>query len=154
MCDYSLMMLPNRLAAEGEELVTYKFKSGSVGLLSCRDLECWAARPRGVWQRFKDWLSCQGDPRPVVCVPPGARLRFVDAPKTLRAQLPLGPFQEAVFTQLSAEFSQHRDALCFENGTAVLLQLLPQGQRLKVLWLSSLEETASDRKQAVPTLVG
>src|ERR1700722_11549921 len=141
MCDYSLMMLPNRLAVEGEELVTFKFKSGSIGLLSCRDLECWAARPQSFWQRLKVGLSSHSDPRPVVCVPPGARLRFVDAPKTLRAQLPLEPCQEVVFTQISAQVSQHRDALCFANGTAVLLQLLPEGQRLKVLWLSSLEET-------------
>jgi hypothetical protein len=27
MCDYSLMMIPNRLAIEGEELVAHKFDS-------------------------------------------------------------------------------------------------------------------------------
>lgn len=154
MCDYSLMMLPNRLAKEGEELVTYKFKSGSIGLLSCRDLECWEARPRGIWQRLKEGLSSQGGPRPVVCVPPGTRLRFVDVPKALGTQLPLESCQEAVFTQISAQVSQHRDALCFANGTAVLLQLLPEGQRLKVLWLSSREETMPDRSYSVPARVG
>jgi hypothetical protein len=28
MCDYSLARLPNRLAAEGEQLVVYGFKTG------------------------------------------------------------------------------------------------------------------------------
>jgi len=36
MCDYSLMMIPNRLAIEGEELVAHKFASSgkSVGGLA------------------------------------------------------------------------------------------------------------------------
>jgi hypothetical protein len=154
MCDYSLMMLPNRLAKEGEELVTYKFKSGSIGLLSCRDFACWAARPRSFWQQLTEALLSECDPRPVVCVPPETRLRFVDAPKTLRTQLPLESCREAIFTQISAEVSQHRDALCFANGTTVLLQLVPAGQRLKVLWLSSVEEAVQGRNQPVPVRVG
>jgi hypothetical protein len=32
MCDYSLQGGPNRLAVEGEQLVTYRFPTGSVGL--------------------------------------------------------------------------------------------------------------------------
>ena len=33
MSDYSLMHLPNRLAIKGEDLVVYRFPSGSSGLL-------------------------------------------------------------------------------------------------------------------------
>src|ERR1035438_785449 len=39
MCDYSLYEFPNRLAREGEELVTYRFPSGSMGLASPVELE-------------------------------------------------------------------------------------------------------------------
>jgi len=31
MCDYSLMIVPNRLAIEGEDLVAHKFQSGTTG---------------------------------------------------------------------------------------------------------------------------
>ena len=34
MCDYSLMAVPNRLAQEGEDLVTHRFPTGSLGLAS------------------------------------------------------------------------------------------------------------------------
>jgi hypothetical protein len=32
MCDYSLAGIPNRLAAEGEHLVVYRFSTGARGL--------------------------------------------------------------------------------------------------------------------------
>ena len=32
MCDYSLATLQTRLAVEGEELVVYRFPTGSIGL--------------------------------------------------------------------------------------------------------------------------
>ena len=38
MCDYSLMAVPNRLAKEGEELVSHRFPTGSVGFASPGDL--------------------------------------------------------------------------------------------------------------------
>ena len=34
MCDYSLASIPNRLAVEGEQLVAYRFFTGSIGLTS------------------------------------------------------------------------------------------------------------------------
>ena len=37
MCDYSLMMVPNRLAIEGEELVAHSFQSGTTGFVSSPD---------------------------------------------------------------------------------------------------------------------
>src|ERR1017187_1728005 len=39
MCDYSLYEFPNRLAREGEELVTYRFPLGSLGLVSPVELK-------------------------------------------------------------------------------------------------------------------
>ena len=46
MCDYSLMVIPNRLAQEGEELVTHRFWTGSLGFASPLDM-CKAALPIG-----------------------------------------------------------------------------------------------------------
>ena len=46
MCDYSLYEFPNRLAREGEELVTYRFPSGSMGLVSPVELENAQGKPR------------------------------------------------------------------------------------------------------------
>ena len=52
MCDYSLMAVPNRLAQEGEELVTHRFPTGSLGLASPANLKhvaCPPAAPRTFW---------------------------------------------------------------------------------------------------------
>ena len=38
MCDYSLHTYPNRLAADGEDLVVHRFGAGSLGLASPADL--------------------------------------------------------------------------------------------------------------------
>ena len=53
MCDYSLCGIPNRLAAEGEELVVHKFSTGSMGLASPADLQVPVAKAeakKSFWQ--------------------------------------------------------------------------------------------------------
>lgn len=148
MCDYSLMMVPNRLAVEGEELVAHKFKSGSIGITSCHDFDRWANRRRRTFlQWLKDGFLSESEPAPVVCIPPGARLRLIGIPEELQNQVPAGLYEDVVFTQLSVEPNQHRDALFFTNGVTILLQHLPEGQRLKVLWLSSLEDFIPTREK-------
>ncbi|MGA8593460.1 MAG: hypothetical protein WB676_01840 [Bryobacteraceae bacterium] len=140
MCDYSLMMVPNRLAIEGEELVAHRFQSGSLGLVSCFDYDSWSRqRSKSIWQRFKAWCSSDSEPTPVVCIPPGARLRLDGLPEIFKDQFDLSSSEEATFTELSAEANRHRDALCFNNSAILLLELLAEGQRVKVLRLSSLE---------------
>ena len=154
MCDYSLMMIPNRLAIEGEELVAHRFQNGSTGMLSCGDFDRWAAsRPKSFWQRLRAGLSSEGEPTPVVCIPPGARLRLMGIAEVLKAHFPMGSCEDAVFTQITAEASQYRDALCFANGATVLLQRLPEGQKLKVLQLSCSEDIVpdQDRRQLART---
>jgi hypothetical protein len=127
MCDYSLMTIRNRLAVEGEELVAHRFEEGSIGLVSLTDFTNWQARrPRSLWQWFNRCFLSQSEPAPVVCVPPGARLRLHD----------FGAGEEATFTQISPEASRYRDALRFDSGNTMLLQLLPEGQRLTVLRFS------------------
>ena len=140
MCDYSLMMIDNRLAVEGEQLVAHRFRSGSVGLVSMLDFTKWRSRPRGgFWQRCRECFSVRHEPAPVVCIPPGARLRLERVPQTLRDRLGLNGLEDATFTQISADVNWHRDALRFSNQVTILLQALPEGQTLKVLGLSSSE---------------
>lgn len=130
MCDYSLMALDNRLALEGEQLVAHRFKSGSTGLVSLSDFSKWRTRqPDRLWQRIKCYFSSETEPCPVVCVPPGARLRLDD----------FGSCERATFTQISGESNRYRDALLFDNGNIVLLQLLAEGQKVTILGLSAAE---------------
>jgi hypothetical protein len=141
MCDYSLRMVRSRLAVEGEELVAHKFQSGSVGLVSCSDFHTWLdQRPKGFWQRLKSWFSMNEELARVVCIPPGAQLLAFGIPQSLRKQFSLSECEQVTFTEISPVEREHRDALCFTNGAILLLRLLPEGQRLRVLRLSSRED--------------
>lgn len=48
--------------------------------------------------------------------------------------------EEAVFTQITAAVNTFRDAVRFQNGIEILLQKFAEGQRVRVLDLSSAEE--------------
>src|SRR5690348_1131804 len=135
MCDYSLMMVPNRIAVEGEELVAHKLQSGTTGFVSGSDFSIWKAerRSKSIWRRLAAWFASTAEPAPVVCIPPGARLRIEAAPESLSGRSHSGSSELATFTQLSAEANQHRDALCFDDGAIVPLATLAEGQRVKVL---------------------
>jgi len=137
MCDYSLVALRTRLAVEGEELITYRFPTGSLGLTSPAELENRKKEFRG----WRTWL----DPCEIpcaVCIPPGARLLLRDIPERLQGQLGVGAAEEVVFIQTSREEWRHRDGLRFANGQEVLLQRLAETQRADVLSLSLSEEEA------------
>ena len=139
MCDYSLMAIHNRLAVEGDELVAHRFRSGSIGLVSWLDFTNWRIqRPVRMWHRFRDYFSSQTEPAPVVCVPPGARLRLHGLPAC----------ETATFTQISPESDRHRDALQLDNGDTLLLQLLPEGQRVTVLQLFTRDSVEPDVTQS------
>ena len=136
MCDYSLAGVPNRLAVEGEELVVHRFPTGALGLTSPHTS---LARP---W--FSKVLSARVTP--AVCVPPGARLLLRDIPKDLQHALGVGEVEEVTFVQQSAEASQYRDAVCFQNGREILLQQLQCSQRVDVLSLSSSEFDSAEHR--------
>jgi hypothetical protein len=145
MCDYSLMAVPNRLAEEKEELVTYRFPTGSLGLASPGDLAraATAAAPAkktffGVLKEFfNPPAPC---PVPAVCIPPGARLRVDNIPQRLQQSLGVRASEEVTFTQLSAAVNTYRDALHFSNGRDLRLQELREGMPVAVLDLSCAEE--------------
>jgi hypothetical protein len=148
MCDFSLMGVPNRLAQQDEDLVMYRFQTGTLGMASPGDLKR-AAPQTSMKKRF--WRSVKELFSPVtaelvaaVCIPPGARLRLDDIPARLQHELGVGPAEEVTFTQISEVVNSHRDAVRFYNGREVRLQELRDGQRVRVLDLSMAEESGFD----------
>ena len=134
MCDYSLAGIPNRLSVEGEQLVVYRFPTGSLGLASpCASPSRW-------------WSAKQ---TPAVCIPPGARLLLRDIPKDLQQQFGLAGTEEVAFVQLSATPYQFRDAVRFSNGREIRLQELSEGMGVRVLKMSLPEDSSfeSDREE-------
>ena len=158
MCDYSLMGFPNRLARKGEELLTYRFPRGTMGLASPADLRiqrsCPSSRIEKMWSRFWDAFgNPSSHPVPAVCIPPGARLLVRDISEQLQREMKIWRTEEAIFTQLTAASRRHRDALRFRNGHHVLLQMLREGQRIRILDLS-LAEFTEPRAEALLHLGG
>jgi hypothetical protein len=141
VCDYSLYAIRQRLASEGDELVTFRFETGSVGFAALSEVEQQTRRSRstrGFFGRVMDWLrlgntSCLT----AVCMPPGARVEldatFVSRPESIGLQ----PRCEATFDEITAESFMYRDALRLPDGRVLLLQSLPEGLRAKVLSLGS-----------------
>src|SRR5262245_7521332 len=121
MCDYSLCGIPNRLAAEGEELVVHKFSTGSMGLASPADLPVPEAlretTKKTFWQSVKSFFEPSRVPAvaPAVCIPPGARLILKDIPADLQRQCQVSDEENVVFTQISADVNSYRDAVRFSN---------------------------------------
>jgi hypothetical protein len=144
MCDYSLMAVPNRLAHEGEELVTYRFPTGSLGLASPADVKrsaCTAQSSRGFWNNLRQFFNPpKHTPVPAVCIPPGARLSLEGISVRMQSDLGVAPVEEVTFTQMSAAVNTYRDAVRFSNGKQLRLQELREGLRAKVLDLSAADE--------------
>jgi hypothetical protein len=141
MCDYSLMAVPNRLAQEGEDLVAYRFPTGSIGLASSADVRRYAkpqkVESRTLWSAVREFFNppCNA-PVCAVCIPPGARLELRDIPPRLQNELGVGPAEPVTFTQLTSAVNTYRDAVRFGNGRVIRLQELREGQRVRVLDLS------------------
>ena len=144
MCDYSLMAVPNRLAQEREELVVYRFPTGSLGLASPADVKHAVCRPpatKSLWTNLKELFNpARQTPVPAVCIPPGARLRLQGIPARLQSELGVGPVEDVTFTQITAAVNSYRDAVRFTNGRELRLQELREGLSVKVLDLSTAED--------------
>ena len=147
MCDYSLYEFPNRLAREGEELVTYRFPLGSLGLVSPAEIQH-AQEPspgKGFWgpvrSRFErsGWASDRSAVC-AVCVPPGARLILKDIPAHLQKSFGVGAEEGGKFIETTAEPYRHRDAIQLTNGSLIPLQHLGEGQRVEILSLAEADE--------------
>jgi hypothetical protein len=139
------MKIPNRLAANGEELIVYRFRGRPVGLASAFDLrleqELMNIRCRGVWSRFMELFLPDLREVPAILVPPGARLLIRDISSDRQLQWRIhGETQTAVFTMLADEMNTFLDAVGFGNGTVVPLSGLAEGQRVRVLSVSAQED--------------
>jgi len=160
MCDYSLCGIPNRLAVEREELVVYRFSTGSIGMASLADLrvceEIRKAVPRKTfWQAVKAFFEepSQVATPPAVCIPPGARLIVRNIPEDLQRRFRIGQEEAVVFTQLSSEFNSYRDAIRFRGDREVRLQDLREGMPVQVLSLESASEQYAPPAETVDSLV-
>jgi len=149
MCDYSLMAVPNRLAQEGEQLVTHRFPTGSLGLASPADIARVAASASPSRKSFITVLKEFFNPPATaqvcaVCIPPGARLRVQSIPQRLQQAFTVGATEDVTFTQLTDAVNTYRDAIRFANGRELRLQELREGMPVSILDLSSAEEINLD----------
>jgi hypothetical protein len=163
MCDYSLMNLPNRLAKEGEILVTHKFSNGPIGFVSSEEL-C-NAQPLPQVGLSGSWIQAGaglfGLPAhsglPAVCVPPGARLKVLSISDAVRGMVGAAPGEEVVFTQITALRNRFRDALRIRGKYEVLLQSIGEGLQIQVVSLALASEPQPTRRgmhpQPRPTLL-
>ena len=142
MCDYSLHGLPNRLAVEGEELVAHRFITGAIGLTSPAELRrATCCKNESAKKSFWSVIKAAIFPptfaeTPAVCIPPGARLRMTGIPANLQRELGVREDETVTFTQTTAMANTYHDAVRFENGRQVLLQMLKEGQLVRVLALT------------------
>jgi len=145
MCDYSQHGLPNRLASEGELLISYRFPTGLVGLASALDVDE-EERRRAEADRGRTWFSALKRWRtrdtnvpqvPAVCIPPGARLRMTHIPSELRRRWALRAVEDVWFTEIGEDPERFRDAIRFGSGRVLILQTLPQRICFMVLSLGS-----------------
>ena len=145
MCDYSLMGVPNRLATEGEHLITYRFTTGAVGMATSEDVlnarTTGTPATPGFWRSIQALLNYFGARQCVtaVCIPPGARVRLEGIPRRVQREVGVTPIELATFTQFSAEANRYRDAVRFENGRETLLQDLGEGTHAHVVDLSTTD---------------
>jgi len=144
MCEYSLHAVPNRLAVEGEALITHRFQTYTIGLASAVEIDSLSRAnvepelSRSWWASLKNWLNPPPPEKNVtaVCIPPGARLLVYQLPRYVRAEFDIGSEEEVTFDQLSANAYEYRDIIRFRNGRNVLLQDLPERVRFEVLSLA------------------
>jgi hypothetical protein len=101
MCDYSLEMYRSRPAQKGEEYISNKFPTGSVGFVA------------------------PGDQSVAICMNCDTELELANIPAHLRQQAGLAETEIATFTQIDGPY--HRDAVKFRNGKVLTLQQLGPG---------------------------
>lgn len=136
MCDYSLSGLPNRLAVEGERLVTYRFPNGVKGFVSQPDLHAFSSSHPTIWTRICAWF--RNETPCAVCLPPGSTLVMRDLPGWLRSGCKGDADETVRFIQ--GESREYRDGIRFRWGATTLIQQLPVGQAADVLSLTPVDE--------------
>lgn len=85
----------------------------------------------------------------MVCIPPGATLRFASIAPALRSRFGLEATEVVVFVQTSADVNRYRDAFLFRGNITVPLRLLPEGQIVTVLSLTGERRKTVDEPETV-----
>jgi hypothetical protein len=123
MCDYSLHAVASRPAKVGEMLVTTSFYGTST---------------RG--------FAAKEEPGVAVCLLPGTELAFESDVRYNRYWLSTRGtgFRVARFCRIQPRApEQHHDTLAFPDGSMVLVNLLSEGQRARVLQLPVIRQAGS-----------
>jgi hypothetical protein len=140
------MNLQNRLADEGEILITHKFSTGSIGFVSPEELHTAQppsrCLPSDFWSKAKAWFTSPARAAvTAVCIPPGARLKVRSIAENVRNVLDTAPGDVVVFTQITAAWNQFRDALRTGAKREVILQSVGEGLQVQVVSLALADET-------------
>jgi hypothetical protein len=98
MCDYSLEIYQSRPARHGEEYISNRFPSGSVGFVS------------------------PGDQSIAICMACDSELKLSRIPRSVQTMADVGDSEVVTFTQIDGPM--HRDSVRFRNGKVVTLQKL------------------------------
>ena len=106
MCDYSFEIYQSRPARHGEEYISNRFPSGSVGFVS------------------------PGDQSIAICMACDSELKLSRIPRSVQTMADVGDSEVVTFTQIDGPM--HRDSVRFRNGKVVTLQKL--GPRV-MAWL-------------------
>ncbi len=128
MCDYSLHAVASRPAKVGDTLVTTSFYGTST---------------RG--------FAAKEEPAVAVCLLPGTELAFENDVRYNRYWLSTKStgFHVARFCKIQpCAPEQHHDALAFPDGSTVLVNLLSEGQRARVLQLPAIPQDRRARADA------
>jgi hypothetical protein len=113
MCDYSLEAFRSRPARQGEEYITNRFPSGSIGFVS------------------------PGDQSVAICMACDMELELSRIPSGTQAQAGVAETERVTFTQIDGPFN--RDAVRFANGKVMTLQALGAGI---TAWLAAVPDNA------------
>jgi len=149
--------ISQRLAREGEILVTFRFRPGRIGLASL--VEIIAARQlRGQGSLWSAWLRalelCLRPHQPSsVRVSPGAHLRITSVPRQIAQEFGVRRVEDVTFVRLSGPNCVHRDAIRFGNGRHLLLQRFAEGVAFQVLTDGS-GDWDCDREPSEPLELG
>ena len=113
MCDYSLEAYQSRPARMGEEYISNRFPSGSIGFVS------------------------PGDQTVAICMACDMELELSHIPSGAQKLAGVSESERVTFTQVDGPFN--RDAVRFANGKVMTLQVLGAGV---TAWLASAPDTA------------
>ena len=107
MCDYSLEHYQSRPARQGEEYVTNRFASGSIGFV------------------------VPGDQSVAICMTCDMRLKLHSLPILMRARLNVTDTEVVTFARLDTGL--YRDGVRLSNGRTLSLQELGPGIKAQVV---------------------